>query len=78
MGKALIRRSICRYFRSAVRLALRLLAPRGGFLPAAEPVLDGFSILRGTVGVSSSSSIPPTALTLAASGFPADSAVVSR
>jgi hypothetical protein len=51
MGKTLIRRCLRLYVRSAVRLALRLFAPRGGFLPATEPVLDGFSILRGTVGL---------------------------
>lgn len=51
MGKTLIRRCIRLYVRSAVGLALRLFAPRGGFLPPTEPVLDGFSIARGTLGV---------------------------
>ena len=51
MVKTLIGRCLRLYIRSAIRLALRLFAPRGGFLPATEPVLDGFSILRGTVGV---------------------------
>jgi hypothetical protein len=51
MGKTLIRRCIRLYVRSAAGLAFRLFAPRGGFLPPTEPVFDGFSIVRGTLGV---------------------------
>jgi len=51
VGKALLGRCVRLYLRSAVGLALRLFAPRGGFLPPTEPVLDGFSTARGTAGV---------------------------
>jgi len=51
MSKTLILRCLYLYVHNAVRLALRLFGPHGGFLPATEPILDGFSILRGTVGV---------------------------
>ena len=50
MIKELVKRCIRHYVRTALVLALRLFAPRGGFLPPSEPVLDGFSIVRGTVG----------------------------
>jgi hypothetical protein len=51
MGDTLIRRYVRYYVRSAIGLALRLFAPRGGFLPPTEPVLDGFSIARGSIGI---------------------------
>lgn len=51
MGKALLWRCVRLYLRSAVGLALRLFAPRGGYLPPAEAILDGFSTARGTAGV---------------------------
>lgn len=51
MGMTLLRRSAGLYAGSAAGAAARLFAPRGGFLPATEPVLDGFSLARGTIGV---------------------------
>jgi hypothetical protein len=49
--RQLMRRGARLYVQSAVRLALRLFLPRGGFLPLGDPLVDGFSIVRGTVGV---------------------------
>jgi hypothetical protein len=51
MVNALLRRCIRLYVRSAAGLAARLFAPRGGFLPPGEPVLDGFATIRATAGV---------------------------
>jgi hypothetical protein len=39
------------YWRPAVTVAAHLFAPRGLYLSPDEPVLNGFSIIRGTVGV---------------------------
>lgn len=40
-----------RFLRTAWLAASSLFGPRGGFLPPAEPVLDGFSIAQRTAGV---------------------------
>lgn len=51
MVRTLIRQCGRFYLKPAVVVAFRLFGPRGGFLPSDEPVLDGFIIVRGTIGV---------------------------
>jgi hypothetical protein len=51
MGKTLPGRCGLLYLRSAAGPAVRLFAPRGGFLPPGEPILDGFATVRAMAGV---------------------------